>query len=174
MVLVGWLAAAAPVLAQSGGWRPDGFFLEAGQTRRETDLIGLGLRWTWNWQSLRWGGQFSGGTELSLSRWSARLHAGRDNQAQLALVPLLRWTPDQGSSRWFVEAGIGLSLHQRRYETDDMRMSTRWNFVDTVALGRRLGPDDELSLRFAHVSNAGIKKPNPGEEMLMLRWARRF
>ena len=33
---------------------------------------------------------------------------------------------------------------------------------------------NEISLRFEHHSNAAIKQPNPGENFLQLRYARRF
>jgi lipid A 3-O-deacylase len=40
------------------------------------------------------------------------------------------------------------------------------------APGRREAAD--LSLRLQHVSNAGIKEPNPGENFVQLRYARRL
>lgn len=160
--------------ARSQGWTPDAAFVEAGHSRRGTDVLGLGLKWQWDWQALRWGGRFSAAGEVSASRWAADTVSGSRTQAQFALVPLLRYTPGEGRSAWFVEAGIGLSLHRRRYEVDDVRMSTRWNFYDVLAVGRRFGDADEVSLRAVHVSNGGARKPNPGDELILLRWARRF
>lgn len=163
--------AASPVQAE--GWRPDGVFAEAGVSRRDTEVLGLGLQWQWDWQALRWGGRFSARTDLSASRWAADTVNGRRVQEQVALVPLLRYTPGEGRSPWFVEGGIGLSLHRRPYEAEDVRLSTRWNFQDVLAVGRRFG-GGELSLRAVHISNAGLRKPNPGDEMVQLRWTHLF
>lgn len=166
---------AGAVRAQQAPWQPAGGFVDLGRSSRDTTIVGAGLRWPWDWQAVRWGGQFSAATELSVSYWSAKTFgSGRERQAQLALVPLLRWRFGQGASPWFLEGGIGLSLHQRRYEAEDIRMSTRWNFYDVLAVGRSIGAGHELSLRAVHVSNASIRKPNPGADILMLRWAARF
>lgn len=173
---IGWVVALAVAAgaAPAALAAPDAFFVEAGRSARDTGIGGAGLRWSWDWQALRWGGQFSGGTELSLSYWHAQTADGRQGMAHLALVPLLRWRPRDGSSPWFVEAGIGLSLHQRNYEAQDARMSTRLNFYDVLAVGRNLGPGQELSLRGVHVSNGGVRRPNPGADIILLRWTRRY
>jgi hypothetical protein len=170
-ILAGLLSTSS---ARADGWTPDAVFIEAGHSRRGTDVLGLGLKWQWDWQAVRWGGRFSASGEVSTSRWAADTVSGSRTQAQFALVPLLRYTPGEGRSAWFVEAGIGLSLHRRHYEAEGIRMSTRWNFLDVLAVGRHFGDADEVSLRAVHVSNAGIRKPNPGDELILLRWAHRF
>ncbi|WP_167784819.1 acyloxyacyl hydrolase [Ramlibacter rhizophilus] len=164
-----------PVVAQvqDNGWRPDGYFLEVGRSARDTSIAGVGLRWNWAWQAQRWGGHFSGGTELSVAYWRATTLTGRSDRAHFALIPLLRFRPSAGASPWFVEGGIGLSLHPEPYEAEDIRMSTRLNFYDVLAVGRSVGPG-ELSLRAVHVSNAGIRRPNPGADIVMLRWSQPF
>ncbi len=47
---------------------------------------------------------------------------------------------------------------------------------DHLAAGWQFGPrrDHELTLRIQHFSNAGIRHPNPGENFVQLRYARRF
>jgi hypothetical protein len=64
----------------------------------------------------------------------------------------------------------------RLYRTDHKEFSTRFNFYDTIGIGRSFGDhrQHEVSLRWAHVSNAGIKEPNPGENFIQLRYARQF
>ena len=92
---------------------------------------------------------------------------------QLGLVPLLRYRFGEGRSNWFIEAGIGVSVMDPIYRTEEKRFSTRFNFVDVAGAGRSFGQrrEHELSLRIAHISNANIKKPNPGENFLQLRYA---
>jgi len=50
------------------------------------------------------------------------------------------------------------------------------NFGDHIALGLRLGDrqEHELQLRVEHFSNAGLRKPNPGENFGQVRYVWRF
>ncbi len=154
---------------------PDRVFLNLGRSSRDATVAGAGLRWESRWRSQRLGGEFSGAFDVSLTHWSA-ISQGRQAYGQLSLVPLLRWRPFDGESAWFVEAGIGASFHHRHYEVGEVRMGSRWNFHDVLALGRTFGPDGrrEWSLRAVHVSNAGIRRPNPGEDLIVLRWSYRY
>lgn len=173
-LLAGTAAGANLAQERSAATAGPSLFVDGGPTAHDGHVVGLGLRWPSGWQAQRWGAQWSLATDLSLRRWSASLAQGRDTTLQLALAPVLRWRPDAGRSAWFVEGGIGLSLHDSRYERDGQRMSTRWNFQDMLGVGRSLGERQELSLWLVHVSNAGLRKPNPGEEMLLLRWSMRL
>ena len=53
---------------------------------------------------------------------------------------------------------------------------TRLNFSDNLGLGRTFGArgEQELSLRWQHTSNGGIRKPNPGQDLLLVRYAHAF
>ena len=88
----------------------------------------------------------------------------------------LRYRPDDGASPWFVEAGIGLTATSSVYRTRQKSFSTSFNFGTHLAVGRSFGErgQHEVSLRLEHFSNAGIKHPNPGENFIQVRYARRF
>jgi lipid A 3-O-deacylase len=45
-----------------------------------------------------------------------------------------------------------------------------------IGMGRSFGGHgkNEISLRLQHFSNGGIKKPNPGENFVRVRYTRRF
>jgi hypothetical protein len=73
-----------------------------------------------------------------------------------------------------VEAGLGLSLHDRPYRVARVQQASRLNFQEEVALGYHLGAGRAVSLRLAHMSNAGLRKPNPGETWWSLRWEAPF
>jgi lipid A 3-O-deacylase len=90
-----------------------------------------------------------------------------------ACVPL---RPTGGTSPWFFEAGVGLTLMTSLYETDRKRFFTTFNFAVHLAVGRNFGSrnEHELSLRLQHFSNAGIKDPNPGEDFIQIRYSFRF
>ena len=134
----------------------------------------VGLNWFWA-QPLKVGPlKLSGYWEASLSEWSYPTLEQRQTAGlvQVGVIPVFRWRPHNGTSRWFAEAGIGATLTTVAYQTDRKRFSTRFNFGDHLALGRSLGPTGahEVSLRLEHFSNAGIKQPNPGENFVQLRY----
>jgi hypothetical protein len=149
------------------------FFVEAGASVREARVAGLGLRraaaWPWPQrhgpQTLAW--------ELSLARWSVDQPQGRREVTQVALVPVLRWRLGGPGSAWFAEGGLGLSWHAGPYVPEDGRRVSRWNFQDVLAIGRETA-GGAWSLRWSHVSNAGLHKPNPGDDRLSVRWAAEF
>ena len=81
-----------------------------------------------------------------------------------------------GTSPWFVEAAIGVAAMWPIYENGNTRFSTAFNFADHVALGWLLDTRGrhEISLRYEHFSNGGIRQPNPGENFWQLRYAIRW
>lgn len=164
---------------QAQDWRPSMAFgqVGAGTSDSQVGAASVGVLWPWAWRGNAAGGEFTALTELYGSYWRARqFGGGRQGFAQLGLVPLLRYRLDEGRSPWFVEGGIGVSVTNHRYVTPDKTFSTNWNFGDNLAVGRSLGADrkSELSLRWQHISNAGIRKPNPGEDFVFVRYAASF
>lgn len=172
-VLVMAMACAVPLSAQAIDLVPHGVFVEGGIADHATYSASAGVIWPWSWRRQALGGEFTATIEAYISHWSGRGVGERVSFTQLGLVPLLRYRFGQGHSDWFIEAGIGVSLMDPMYRTSEKQFSTRFNFVDVAGLGRSFGPrrERELSLRIAHVSNADIKKPNPGENFLQLRYA---
>lgn len=119
------------------------------------------------------------------SYWDVYLGQWRGPQAngvtrsytQVGALAMWRWRLSQGESRWFAEAGIGLSYLDGTYSKPGGRtFGSRLNFTERLGLGRSFGARDahELSLSYQHHSNAGLKKPNPGEDFVQLRYAYRF
>lgn len=150
-------------------------FIDAGVLARDAQALEVGWRRPWSRphndeRSARW----SGATELAVLRgWLPALKQaqGRREFTQLLLVPVLRWEIRPAPSPWFVEAGIGLSVLDRRYQLRQTPQASRWNFEEVVAVGYRLGQGHELSIRLSHFSNGGLRHPNPGGERLTVRWS---
>ena len=95
----------------------------------------------------------------------------------LAASVVGRFRFSEGRSPWFTEASIGLSYLDDIYQKPGGRVySTRLNFTERFGVGVSFGARDEheVSLNYQHYSNAGIKKPNPGEDFVQLRYAYRF
>lgn len=166
------IACAAPLLVHAAGWTPDGMFTEGGVAPSSSHNVTAGAMWTWDWRARFGNAEASALTEVYVSRWSAR----GEVVTQAALVPLLRLRLDGGRSPWFMEGGIGVSMMDNFYRNHGKEFSTRFNFVDVFGVGRSLGADRrrELSVRVAHISNAKLKQPNPGENFLQLRYAVKF
>jgi len=157
-------------------WTPRGAFVIAGVASHRTDSLSAGLVWPWSWRREALGGELTGLTEGYASYWRAHAASERRSFTQIGVVPLVRYRFSQGRSDWFAEAGIGVSLMDRLYRTNDRQFSTSFNFVDVAGAGRSFGAQrqHELGLRLVHISNAGIKHPNPGENFLQLRYAAMF
>lgn len=189
-LLAGVLAAPLAVhAADSEGTPPDGraqpagsagrphtIFLQAGTASR-TDMVVAGVTWDWPWQRDFAIGRLTGYWELSFGRWTTDHPAnGSSWVTQFGVTPVLRLHPSSWGGRWFLEAGIGANVLLPVYRSGDKRFSSTFNFGDHLALGRRFGRkgEHELSVRLQHFSNAGIKRPNPGEDFVQLRYALRF
>jgi lipid A 3-O-deacylase len=169
-----FLLAAAAVLslgARAADWRPDGAFAEAGFAPSSSRSLTVGVQWDWDWQGRFGNTEATGFTEAYVSRWSAR-----DTVTQVGVLPIVRLRLKNGQSPWFMEGGIGVTLTDHLYRNHGKQFSTRFNFVDVFGVGRSLDAQHrrDISVRVAHISNANLKKPNPGENFLQLRYAVRF
>lgn len=176
-LVVALCLAAAAFSLQAQGLRPTGVFVQGGPGEDDVRAASVGLSWPWSWRKALAGGQLTAQTELLASRWSARDFAqGRQSFTQLAVVPLFRWRGEGGRSPWFVEAGIGLSVTDERFATPHKTFGSRFNFSDNLALGRIYGDrgQHEVSLRWQHTSNAGLRQPNPGLDLVLVRYTARF
>lgn len=119
----------------------------------------------WQWQG-RTGHRVDLSLELGLARWQGS-DADHEHAWQANAIPLFRWHPHP---RLFVEAGVGATLFDRT-RVGGRRISTAWQFGDHLGLGVRLDARQQLSLRWSHYSNASIKRPNPGLDVIQLTWA---
>ncbi|HYD76175.1 acyloxyacyl hydrolase [Ramlibacter sp.] len=172
-----FLATLAPSPAWAQELRPAGLYVQGGGGESGLRAGSLGLVWPWRWSRQAGGGELTASTELFASHWRARgFGGGHQGFTQVGVVPMLRYRFAEGRSPWFVEAGIGLSVIDRRFVTPARNQGSRWNFSDNLALGHSFGRagEHEVSLRWQHTSNAGLKDPNPGVDLVMLRYATRF
>lgn len=171
------MGAAPAAAAQAGLFMPSAAFVQGGIAETASTLV-AGANWDWDWQHPTGWGTWSGYWEASFGRWSTERLDGstsHDWVTQIGITPVLRLSPSGGEG-WFVEGGIGANLLLPVFRAKDKRFSTVFNFGDHLAVGRRFGErgDHEVALRVQHFSNGGIKKPNPGEDFLQLRYTRRF
>lgn len=168
--------AAGAAAAEPAGWRT-GLATEAGRGNG-TDMLRLALvaapaapLWSRATTSLSTFG------ELSIAHWRFPPPTAADRRriTVVGFTPYLRLR-DTRIERWFFDFGIGVNTLSDLYETRDRRFSPHLQFSDHLAIGRSFGDDDafEVSYRFAHYSNAGIRHPNPGVNFHVLRLEHRF
>lgn len=152
-------------------------YLQAGSGNHGAYSATVGVVLPWSWSRSLGSGQVTGAWDLGLGYLSARPEfASRRSVTALGAGVNLRWRPANGASRWFVEAGTGLVWHSRHYVSDDKYFSTRYNFASHLGVGRNFGPRGRhaLALRVQHISNAGVKNPNPGDNFLLVRYSVAF
>ena len=179
-----WLAAACALasssaLAQTASQRFErSLYVQVGTGDSSSRALVLGM--THPWSATAWrlaGGTVRGHWDGWVGAW--RNQDGRGDSFYAAVLgagPSLRWRGQQGASPWFAELGTSVMVSSKHLYNSGRRMGTRWNFASHLGVGMHLGHRQahEISLRLQHASNAGIKKPNPGLNMVQLRYARAF
>jgi lipid A 3-O-deacylase len=90
--------------------------------------------------------------------------ASHPNIWEFGLTPMVRFIRSSGWLRPYIEAGIGLRMLSHVRETSERTFSSSFQFADTVGVGAAFGAHQQYlaGLRFQHVSNAGLERPNPG------------
>lgn len=179
---VGANAGQSAVLpAGMDAYRPEPrrMFVDGGRAAGDVGLASVGVQIPWAWHRPFLGGELSGHWDAHVAHWrvpAGRAEPGRRHWTQVALVPTLRLRFDGGRSAWFLEGGIGLSVLDGHYTTRHKTFSTRFNFTDHQGIGFNFGErrQHELMLVLRHVSNGGIRKPNPGENFMQVRYSRAF
>lgn len=158
--------AAAQDLSGLGGW---GVSLGYGQSTDSIDIYRAGLLKQWNitWLESKTG-YVRGYFELSYNRWE---HGGDDVNA-VAFSPVFQYVFHAGNTTWYpyIEAGIGVACLDD-YTINDRDLSSKFQFEDRVGAGIRIKNVD-ISFRYMHYSNAALKKPNDGIDILIgtLAW----
>ncbi len=154
--------------------RPDRLTLLYGAAS-DARATSIGLQWDLPWRHA-WGrrGVLTAHAEFALGHWRADAAGDRASavSTQVGITPVLRYTFD-GAAGWFVEAGVGANVIAPVYRSKDRRFSTAFNFGDHLGAGWRSAarPGWEWAVRVQHFSNAGIARPNPGENFIQLQVA---
>ncbi|WP_255576333.1 acyloxyacyl hydrolase [Comamonas sp. Y33R10-2] len=160
-------ANEAKTIYVQGGW---------GENTAGSAVLGATLPWE-NWSLSLGSGSLRGQWDAYAGIWSSQLEdASRRNIWVIGFGPSLRWRGSEGQSPWFGEVGTSLHLSSRMYRSGNVDFSTRYNFASHIGVGRNFGVNrqHEISLRLQHTSNASIKRPNPGQNFVLFRYAHKF
>ena len=153
---------AAPEPVAEHGWI-DAIGISYGQSKDNIDIYRLTFRR--DFESRWWEsdiGYLSGYWEGSLNYWDGR----GDENFGIALSPVFAYYFNASETvKPYVEGGIGISLWSET-EMGPRDLSTNFLFEDRIGGGIRIN-DWDLSFRYMHYSNAGIKKPNDGIDIFI-------
>ena len=159
-----FLLAATPAAAV------DGIAIEAGGGD-STDMGRVAIQWDWNkrwFQGQEW--HVGGYWDLGIGYWTRDALAGQNGDiTEIGLTPVFRLQRNnlQGP---YAEAAIGFHVLSKS-TIGDKRFSTLFQFGDHLGFGYRFGVKSawDVSYRYQHLSNGGIKDPNNGINFHQLR-----
>ncbi len=138
--------------------------------------LGLIAGWTQAaplWQGTQWRLRLR--HEIELAAW----HVPRARDlVELGYSPVLRLERplDGAHATLFLEGSIGARLLSRTRVAPQRSLSTAFQFSDMLGVGVQWGTQarSTLGLRYQHVSNLGIKEPNPGMDFVQVYYTHRF
>jgi lipid A 3-O-deacylase len=162
---VTFFAAASCASADPVSADPFGVQIAGGFAQHKVNKVDLGFVWDpgLNWWEIG-GWHFSLIGEAHLAYWHTNEGAFHNNVWEFGVTPMLRFIKDTGAIRPYLEAGAGVRVLSHAVITDTYTLSTAFQFAETVGIGVQFGARQQYQagFRFQHLSNAGIKEPNPG------------
>ncbi|WP_244222606.1 acyloxyacyl hydrolase [Cupriavidus lacunae] len=102
--------------------------------------------------------------EVNVAHWRSTSDNNPNNLWEFGASPVVRvawwrhtWVP-------FVELSVGPRLLTSTHTSDDHVISTAFQFSEYAGFGMTVGKNRNFTAgyRYQHLSNAGIKEPNPG------------
>ena len=142
----------------------DGIALAAGHGDDSTAIIRFSLTDHWRKRDRQpsdvW--RLAGYWEFTAGVWDNK----DDSVAELAATPVFRFE----RKGFYVEGAIGFHLVQTHISAH-RSFSTAFQFGDHLGAGARFGPGHryDFGIRVQHISNGGVRSPNPGINFLLAR-----
>ncbi len=177
---VKWKSGCAVILlagAYSGASAFDSTTLEL-LTGNQSEVIRLGLRSPTNVKfapfpqskvTLAW--------QYSLAYWRENRPENDPSRSEslidLGLTPIWR-LGSPNAAGWYGEAGIGAHILSKHYNNNGREFSTKFQFASHLGGGYAFEDHWMLAVKVEHVSNGGIKHPNPGANFIGVQIGRRF
>ena len=139
----------------------DSISAEAGHGTRGVDMWRLGMQWkqepAWLARHTRWSLYW----DATLGAWEGDL----GSVSEAGLTPTFRYS---GGNGLYLDGGVGFHLLSETRISGLLDFSTKFQFGNHMGAGYRYGRYD-ASMRLQHLSNAGLRNPNPGINFLQIR-----
>lgn len=167
IVLCGAVAVPAHASETTGSSQAQPFGVQLGFGLAQHKLKGADIGFVWDpgldfWEIDGW--HFSVTGEAHLTYFHTNEGAFHNNVYVVGVQPMLRFIKDSGAIRPYIEAGAGVRALSHPTITDSYSVATAFQFTEVVGVGAQFGAHQQYQAgcRFQHISNAGIKEPNPG------------
>lgn len=163
-------------LAHAGGI--DGWAIEIGESvSNESYLTSSRLSLQQDWDRawpMRGSARIAGYWDMSLSHWKNRSKLKTNKEVfDIGLTPTLRLEGTESASLSpYAEIGAGLHLLSHSSVSTLRRFGTSLQFSEHLGVGFRFGSRQQfdLSYRFEHISNGGLRPPNKGINYNLIRF----
>jgi lipid A 3-O-deacylase len=145
--------------------------LAYGEGKSDIDIYRLGLKKDYG---LEWFkrdfGYLSGFFELSYNYW----HYKSEDIHGIALSPVFAYYLGKSTDffRPYIAGGIGAAVLDR-YHIKNRDLGSNFQFEDQIGIGAKIGLCD-IYCSFFHYSNAGLKLPNAGIDIVLFSGSFRF
>jgi hypothetical protein len=160
--------AAAVVFSFASEARADTFGVQVagGFGSHSTNKVDVAFVWDpgINWWHVG-GWHFALMGEANVAYWHSTESGSRNDVFELGVTPFVRFIKDAGLVRPYIEVGAGPRGLTHPTVSDEFTASTALQLTEVIGIGAQFGGQQqqyEAGLRFQHLSNAGIKQPNPG------------
>jgi hypothetical protein len=165
-------AALPCYAADAASFASDGVSFELGKGVGESaEMWRVGVTRNWSKKWLETGNWHLGGYwEAQFGQWSG---ADKRTINDLGITPVFRFQQTELSKiAPYAEAGIGVHVITPTLLDDNRHFGGAFQFGDHVGAGLRFGPKGkyDLGMRFQHLSNGGLKKPNNGINFTQIRF----
>jgi lipid A 3-O-deacylase len=141
----------------------DGIAFEAGGGDG-TDMGRIAVQWGWDRRWFQGGEWHLGGYwDLGLGYWTRdALPTENGSITAVGFTPVFRLQRNEFAGS-YAEFAVGVHFLSRT-QIGNKRLSTAFQFGDLLGIGYRFGTRAawDIGLRYQHLSNGGIKKPNDG------------
>jgi hypothetical protein len=141
----------------------DGVSVEYGAGTREINLWRIGVQWKgapFDWMKKY--ERFSWYWDASVGGW----HGDEGTVHDVGVTPVFRYMKETHGP--YLEAGIGAHILSDSHINSDLGFSTRFQFGDHLGAGYYHGKWD-WQVRLQHLSNGGMRNPNPGINFMIFR-----
>lgn len=172
--------AAAALAAQSAfAFDINSAYMEYGSASK-LKMVRLGatqdFKPEWSWFNSN-GTHVAGYWDASIGFWRAsQWHNVPDmnkNIVDIGFTPVFRFEKTNKKG-FYLEGGIGAHVLSRTYNNNDDHLSTAFQFGDHIGVGYVFDNKWDVAIKAQHYSNGGIKNPNSGVDVLMVKAAYRY
>ena len=155
------LSLALPAISSAADPQWVAFFGRATESQ-ETDIVRLGYRLPLKESESWW---MPTHVQLGASVWQVPDIRGTTRRFDVNATSI--WRNEKSWGYW--EAGFGGYLLSKTINNDENRLPSSWQFGSHIGVGMNLGPGT-LGIGLQHLSNAGIKQPNGGIDLVLIQY----